>query len=584
MMNRTKILGAVAMTTLAMTLAACNNKENASGGAGSTLVIQESADIPTMDPGTTYDTASGQVVENMYETLVGYKGNSLTELEPVLATEWTANDAGTEYRFTLREGVKFHTGNDFTCADAEYTIRRNLVTNTADSGNWFISESLLGTPANANDDKAITWQKISGAVRCDGETLVFTLPKTDPAFLAKLAYIGQGIVDSKHAIELGEWDGTEATWKDAVGKDLTGSPLAGQPSGTGAYKLVGKDASSVSLTAFDGYWGEQKPSIKNVIIQKVPEQAARIQAFLKGDADFIEEGGRSIISSQLQGKPGVSILDDLPNTTAAGFSMNEKIAEGGALGSGKLDGNGIPSDFFSDADVRRGFVAAFDVPTYIEQVQEGKGAPRNFLLPDSFPGYDTNLEAPAFDPEVARAAFQRAWGGQVWDKGFSVNISYRAGSVTQQTAMELLKKNVESLNPKFKVNIVAKQWSDLIKSDNAPKEAMILSAWAPDYADPDNFVTTFYASTGYYGPRLNVTDTEMDALITEARNTTDQAKRDDLYAQIAKRGLEKAYYVIMPASPNVFAYRDNIGGVSESTYNPMIAFWAGTYWKNLTKN
>ncbi|GHG39357.1 hypothetical protein GCM10017784_37780 [Deinococcus indicus] len=178
-MKRNKIFGAVAFTTLAMTLAACNNGGNAGEGAGSTLIIQESADIPTLDPGTTYDTASGQVVENLYETLVGYKGSSLTELEPLLATEWEANDAGTEYRFTLREGVKFHSGNDFTCADAEYTLRRNLVTNTADSGNWFISESLLGTPANANDDKSITWQRITDAVKCDGDVLVLKLPKTD---------------------------------------------------------------------------------------------------------------------------------------------------------------------------------------------------------------------------------------------------------------------------------------------------------------------------------------------------------------------------------------------------------------------
>ncbi|GAA0497125.1 ABC transporter substrate-binding protein [Deinococcus depolymerans] len=580
-MNRNKTLGALALATLSLTLAACSKQ---GGDTSSTLVIQESSDVPTLDPGTTYDTGSGQIVENLYETLVGYKGNSLTELEPVLATEWKANDAGTEYRFTLREGVKFHSGNDFGCKDAEYTLRRNLVTNTADSGNWFISESLLGTPSNANDDKSVTWQRITDAVKCDGEVLVLKLPKTDPAFLAKLAYIGQGIVDSKHAIEIGEWDGTEATWKAAVGKDLMGSPLSGKPSGTGAYKLVGKDATSVSVTAFDGYWGEQKPSIKNVIVQKVPEQAARVQAFLKGDADFIEEGGRPIISAQLQGKPGVSVLDDLPNTTASGFSMNQNIAAGGALGSGKLDGQGIPANFFSDADVRRGFVAAFDVPTYIEQVQDGKGVARNFLLPDSFPGYDTNIDAATFDPELAKAAFQRAWGGQVWEKGFTVSISYRAGAKTQQTAMELLKKNIEALNPKFKVNIVAKEWSELIKATNAPKEAMILSAWAPDYADPDNFVTTFYASTGYYGPRLNAKDPELDRLITEARGTTDQARRDELYSQVAKRALDQAYYVIMPASPNVFTYRDNIKGISEETFNPMIAFWGGTYWKNLSKS
>ncbi|UBV43191.1 ABC transporter substrate-binding protein [Deinococcus taeanensis] len=576
-----KTLSAVALATLALTLAACNKQGGK--GASSTLVIQQSADIPTLDPGTTYDTSSGQIVENIYETLLGYQGNDIEKLVPVLATEWKESSGGKAYRFTLRDGVKFHSGNTMSCADAEYTFRRNLVTNTGDSGNWFLSESLLGTASNASDDKSITWAKISSAVRCDGDTLVFTLPGVDPAFLSKLAYTGQGIVDSAHAKKIGEWDGTEATWKDWVGKDIMGSQLSQKPSGTGAYKLVSREANAMTLTAFEGYWGEDKPKIQNVILQKVPEQAARIQAFLKGDADFIEEGGRSIISTQLKDKPGVAVLDDLPNTSASGIAMNQNIAEGGALGSGKLDGQGIPANFFSDADVRRGFVAAFDVPTYIEQVQEGKGQARNFLLPDSFPGYDTNLEAAQFDPEVAKAAFQRAWGGEVWENGFTVNISYRAGAQAQQTAMELLKKNIESLNPKFKVNIVAKEWSELIKAENTPKEAMIVSGWAPDYADPDNFVSTFYSSTGYYQPRINGKDEQIDTWIKQARSTTSTERRNELYAQVAKRALEQAYYIILPSSPTVFTYRDDIEGVSEEAFNPMMSFTAGTFWKNLSK-
>jgi peptide/nickel transport system substrate-binding protein len=593
-----KYLGAIALATLTLTLAACKN--DTSGAAGTTgttdtaastpasasgndvLVVQESSDIPTLDPGTTYDTGSGQIVENLYETLVTYQGNSLTELAPLLATEWDEGQNGTEYRFTLREGVKFHTGNPFECKDAEYTFRRNLVTNTSDSGNWFLSESLLGTGSNANDDQSITWAKITDAVKCDGETLVFKLPKADPAFLAKLAYTGQGIVDSAHAKEIGEWDGTEATWKEAVGKDLTGSPLAQDPSGTGAYKLLEKTATAITATAFADYWGEQ-PEIKNVIIQKIPEQAARLQAFEKGDADMVETGGRPIIEAQLRGKSGIEIIDDLPDTSAFGISMNQKI-KGDAIGSGKLDGQGIPANFFSDVNVRRGFVAAFNVPQYIEQVQNGKGEPRNFLLPETFPGYNADIEPAPFDLEAAKKNFQDAWGGKVWDNGFTVNVSYRAGSVPAQTGMELLKKNIESINPKFRVNIVAKEWSDIIKGSNQGTEAMVMTGWAPDYADPDNFVYTFYASKGYYNPRINVTDAQIDGWIEEARATTDTARRNELYTNIAKRALDQAYYILMPSNPGIQAYRDTVQGISLDTFNPMISFRTGTLWKDLSKS
>lgn len=602
-MNRNFKLSALALTTLALTLAACDNKKTetststttetsaestsaesttAAGSKGNTLVVQSSADIPTMDPGTTYDTSSGQVVENLYETLVTYKGNSLTELEPLLATEWTESEDGKEYRFTLRDGVKFHSGNTMTCADAEYTFRRNLVTNTAESGNWFLSESLLGTASNANDDRSITWAKISSAVKCDGDTLVFTLPKADPAFVSKLAYTGQSIVDSAHAREIGEWDGTEATWKEAVGKDLTGSPLAQNPSGTGAYKLLKKDANAVTAQAFADYWGE-KPAIQNVLLQKVPEQAPRLQAFEKGDADMVETGGRPIIESQLRGKPGIVIVDDLPDTSAFGISMNHAI-KGDVIGSGKLDGKGIPANFFSDVDVRRGFVSAFNVPRYIEEVQSGKGEPRNFLLPDTFPGYNKDLEAPKFDLEAAKASFQKAWGGEVWKNGFTLNVSYRANSIPAQTGMEMLKKNIESINPKFRVNLVAKEWSKLLEDGNEGKEAMVMTGWAPDYADPDNFVHTFYSSEGYYQPRLNFKDEQIDAWINEARSTTDTDRRNELYTNIAKRAIDQAYFIMMPSNPGILAHREALGGISQDTFNPMLSFSTGTLWKNLTKS
>ncbi|GAA5533123.1 ABC transporter substrate-binding protein [Deinococcus aluminii] len=576
---------ALALATLALTLAACSGR-NADNGAKSTLVVQESSDIPTLDPGTSYDTGSGQIVENLYETLVTYKGNSLSELEPLLATKWEMSDGGKTYRFTLRDGVKFHSGNPFKCADAEYTFRRNLVTNTSQSGNWFLSESLLGTPQNANDDKSITWDKIANAVKCDGETLVFTLPKPDPAFLAKLAYSGQGIVDSAHAKKIGEWDGTEATWKAAVGKDLTDSPLSRDPSGTGAYRFASKDANTFRAVAFDGYWGD-KPALKNVVLQKVDELAARQQAFLRGDADLIEAGTRANIEEQLKGKPDVAIVDNLPDISAFGIAMNENIQAKDRLGSGKLDGQGIPANFFSDPDVRRGFVASFDVPTYIKQVQGGMGQPRNFLLPDNFPGYNKDLAAPQFDLDAAKAAFQKAWGGQVWKNGFTVNATYRSGSVAAQTAMEILKKNIESLNPKFRVNIQPKQWSEILQGANKGRESMVMTGWSPDYADPDNFVSTFYSSQGYYHPRVGFTDPQIDTWINEARSTSDAQRRNQLYTQIAERAKDQAYYILMPSNPGIRPYRDNLQGFSADTYNPMLSFsnfGTGTLWKALSKS
>ncbi|MCD0175814.1 ABC transporter substrate-binding protein [Deinococcus sp. 14RED07] len=549
-----------------------------------TLVIQESADIPTMDPGVTYDTASGSITENLYETLLTYSGASLTKLEPLLSTKWTISNGGKTYTFDLRKNVKFHSGGAMTCADAEYSFERNLVTNSAESGNWFIAESLLGTGANANDDKTITWARIDKAVECNNSgQLVFTLPAVDPAFLAKLAYTGQSVIDSKHAIKLGEWSGKESDWKTWVGKDLTNSALSKQPSGTGAYKFVRKDANAFLATAFDGYWGK-KPAIKNIIIQKVPELAARQQAFLRGDADLIEGGGRAVDEEQIKGKSGVTWIDNLPNTVSSAFFMNQNIKSSGLLGSGKLDGKGIPATFFKDANVRRAFSYAFNYKQYIDDVLKGKGKQRTMLLPDTFPGYDAKVGTYSYDKAKAEQFFKRAWGGQLWKNGFVMTANYRAGSVPAQTAMEILKKNIEAMNPKFKINIQAKPWSEMLADSKTGKEAMIVIGWAPDYADPDNFMYTFYSSNGYYSPRSNFKDAQVDKWLEQARNTVNTAERNRLYSLVGKKAYEQAPYILMPAGIGYTFVRDNLVGVSTGNFNPMTSFsYTGTLWKDLSK-
>ena len=549
-----------------------------------TLVIHSGSDIPTLDPGATYDASSGSIVENMYETLVGYRGSSIRTLEPVLATRWASSNGGRTYTFDLRKGVKFHSGNTMTCRDAKYTFQRNLVTNNSNSGNWFLSESLLGTQDNAWTDKSITWSRIDRAVECNNAgQLVFNLPRPDGTFLSKLAFYGFAIVEQAYSARLGEWSGTEKDWRDWVGKDLAESKLNQAPNGTGAYRMVRKDASNLLLEANPAYWGG-KPSINRVVWQKVGEQATRLQAFLKGDADFTEGGGRTIDEAQIKGKPGVAWLDDLPNITAPSILMNASIKDSRLIGSGKLDGKGVPADFFSNINVRKAFSYAYNYPEYTKALQGGKGSQRTMLLPDAFFGYDNTVKMHTYNPSQAIAYFKNAYKGELWRNGFTLTIDYRAGSTTGQTAFEILKKSIESLNPKFKVNLQPKQWSDLLSDGKKGKVSMYGVTWIPDYADPDNFLYTFYASDGYFAAVTNYRDERMDILLRQARETGNPIERSKWYSQLGKRAFDTAPAIVLPAASRYVFYRDNIGGINTSTYNPMTTSAGGVPWKDLTKN
>ena len=77
-------------------------------GRQDTFIVQSTADVNTLDPAQAYDIASGRIIENVYETLYGYKGESVTEYEPRLATAYEVSSDNLTFTFTLRQGVKFH--------------------------------------------------------------------------------------------------------------------------------------------------------------------------------------------------------------------------------------------------------------------------------------------------------------------------------------------------------------------------------------------------------------------------------------------------------------------------------------------
>ena len=60
-------------------------------------------DPETLDPALAYETAGGEVIGNVYETLIYYKGEAVDEFVPQLATDWTVSEDGQTYTFTMRE-------------------------------------------------------------------------------------------------------------------------------------------------------------------------------------------------------------------------------------------------------------------------------------------------------------------------------------------------------------------------------------------------------------------------------------------------------------------------------------------------
>ena len=105
------------------------------------------------------------------------------------------------------------------------------------------------------------------------------------------------------------------------------------------------------------------------------------------------------------------------------------------IGSGKLDGNGIPSDFFSDVNIRKGFSYAFDWDTFISDVYKGEAVQSLEIPLPGMPGYDAAAPHYTMDLDKATAAFKAstlksADGKSVWDVGFRMQMLHNQGNTT----------------------------------------------------------------------------------------------------------------------------------------------------------
>lgn len=500
------------------------------------------SDSDSMDPAWAYDNSSDSIILNVYEPLFMFDKASTEKLVPLLATEVPSrangmiSPDGKTYTIPIRKGVKFHDGTPLTAEDARYSLLRFLLMDRIGGPSALLLEPLLGTGSTRDEHGKLRprlWEDANRAVAVQGDKLILRLPRPYAPLLTILASWSP-VVSKAWAVKNGDWDGTEATWTklNDVAKEAT--PFFERANGTGPFKLERWDRKTKEfiLTRNDGYW-RTPARLKNVVIKGVNEFGTRKLMLEAGDADTIY-ADRPLLS-QVQGIQGVKVIDDLPTVEMnpiVFFTFKVNTVGNAFVGSGKLDGNGIPADFFADKDVRKGFAYAFDYKGFIADVMRGKGTQAHGVIPKSLPGYAASQATYSYDRKKAEEHFKKAFGGKLWEQGFHFTIAFNSGNLPRQTVCQILKRNIEALNPKFKIDVRAVEWPTFLDAQNNSKLPLFVLGWNADYPDPHNFAFPMLHSQGTYPSIQHFKNAELDRLIEEANGTTDAAARKRLYAKV----------------------------------------------------
>jgi len=607
------------------------------------VVVTGAGEQQTLDPSWTYETRGSAVETNIYEGLVFFNREKTDEFVPLLATDWEVNDAGDVWTFNVRDGVTFHEGGTLEPHDVAYSIQRGLLQDRLDGPHWMTLEAFFGL--YAIHDLAIeiagvesfedvpeaalveTCERVKAAVVADDEagTVTYTLNQPTPWFLAMMSNIFMGAVyDMEWMAENGAWDGSCETWVDFNDPQEFETILFDISNGTGPYKLdhwiPGEET---VLVANEDYWRtepiwEDGPSgvasIQTVVLKDISEWGTRLAMFEVGDADYIYVPSQYRpqldpyykIQCQADGtceednpEGYIQAWVDLPTVAMTPAQFNWQInTEGGNpfMGSGEMDGNGIPANFLSDEHVRNAFNYCFDFDAMIKDALAGEGQQAQGPIIAGMMGYREG-EDPLFsyDPDKCIEEFKMAdvdgdgipagedEEGDVWNSGFYMQMAYNTGNDTRRMASEIIKAGVESVNEKFNIAVVGMPWPVMLNARRAGKLPIYVGGWLEDFHDPHNWVQPFLHSQGAYGRVINMPEdmaAEYDAMIEEAASLTDPDARREIYEELQLKAQEDAVVIWMYQPTDRYQFQEWINGFY---YNPAYSDQAYSYVYALSK-
>jgi peptide/nickel transport system substrate-binding protein len=583
----------------------------------------------TLDPAWNYENAGDQIIQNVYDQLVTYDGADATSYVPSLAESWDISEDGTSYTFQIRQGVTFHNGADLTPEDVAYSFQRGLLQGGTWSPQWLYTEAFFGTgvydiaelvdETGALDDDPEglaaadpellmeACERVMDAIQYDDDnwTVTFNLSQSWAPLLSTLAGSWGSILDKDWAIENGTWDGDCATWQNYYGVTSETTPLREIMNGTGPYMFDHwTPGEETVLVANPNFWrveqgvplfegGPTGPDVERVVVQLVNEWGTRYAMVQAGDADFVyvpreniaqmdpmvgnwcEWNGSDYDCEIINEEAPLNLFRGAPLTGRTdAFFVFDINNDGGNpyLGSGQLDGNGVPPDFFTDIHVRRAFNYCFDWDAYIADALAGEAVQSvGYLIPGML-GYDAEGPHYTYDPDMCVAELQEAWDGAVWENGFRMQVAYNTGNVTRQTIAQILQANFADIDPRFTIEIIGLPWPSFLAAIRASQLPLYISGWGEDIHDPHNWAQPFLVGT--YAHRQNMPEDMVDEfqeLVSAGVAATSPDERAAIYQELTQMDYDNVPAIRLAVATNRHYEPRWMSGYY---YNPIYGFQA----------
>jgi peptide/nickel transport system substrate-binding protein len=454
-----------------------------------TLVVAVDAFNGDFDPASAYVLSEALIWRGIYESLVRLKGDSATEVEPLLADSWDTNADKSTWTFHLHPNVKF---TDGTPVDAQAVKTNYVRTISIGLGTNFIVGSFVTDP-----QKQI--------VVVDPLTVRFDLGAPTPHFdLVLAAQNGTQIVSPKAYSD-----------HSTGAKDQGHEWLQTHAIGTGPYVLdTFAPGDQVVLTQNPDYWrGWDGKHFKKIIIRSIPESSTRRQLLESGDVDIAYAGSVEDIAA-VRADPRFFIGD------AKNLQLNYiALGEYGPL---------------AKPEARQAMNYLFPYDDFLQTVVKGTYERANGIFPDLLATHDDSVFRYTTDVDKAKSLFAQAGVAP----GTEMTYEYYTGFGKEPGLV--LQQQMEKAGMKLK--LIEKEYSafnaDLTTDRPVAERAnMYFWGWWPDYNAPSNFSWIILHSaaapdacpcynSGYYKNK------RVDEIIDAGFTETDDAKLASMFKEM----------------------------------------------------
>jgi ABC-type transport system substrate-binding protein len=498
----------------------------ATGQSGGTLRYPIETEPTTLDPALVQDGPTIDLLQNMYEGLVGW--NEKNEVVPLVAKSWKISPDGKTYTFTLREGITFANGDPITAEDVRYSLARSLDHRVASPVALDYLDDIAGAKAFADGKTA----DLAGVAVVDPKTVRITLDAPRGYFLGKLTYPTGYVLDRK-VVE-------QATVNEAGAHpiDMTNAGSVG----SGPFVLASYvRGSKVTLQANARYWNG-KPKLDGIERPIILDSQTQRNLYDAGQLDYI-----NLQKADYQ--------HDKDNPAVSGQIKRWKRAATWYLGINQT--NYKP---FRDARVRQAFAYAIDKDAIVQHVLLGVPERANDIIPDGMPGFDPTVKGYPYDPAHAKLLLAQA--GYPDGKGLPpLQLSFREAQPDIAHAADVVAEELRAIG--VNVNENAMEWGAFLNLNTKNQTDLFHMRWSADYMDPQDFLSLLLNTTGTEN-HTGYSNVKVDALCKQADAESDQAKRLVLYKRAQQMVIDDAPWVPIYFQVDLELMRPNVHGIRDS--------------------